>query len=230
MGVQIPPSALRQTGVLKVREIKPRLIFTDRKQRSGSGSARSLVIILLTFCIGVYVGIKLGGMDLDIGVQEKPREEHTAVLGDGGPEKTEVEENPIEEERASSQEGSSSGLPQSVGDTNSGGLVSVGIEESEVYENGRQEFADREGEVSKDEKEMFTIQTGAFKEIERANKAASELSVKGYEPYVIPYINSLGSHWYLVRIGRFKTRQEANEYALSFESAEGMEAIVEIVE
>ena len=213
-----------------MKEIKPRLIFTDRKRRSGIGSAWNLVIILLTFGIGVYVGIKLSDTGLNIGVQKNAREEHITVLDDRASERTVGEEDPIEEERASAEDGSSSGLPESVVDTDSREIVSAGIDESEADENDWQESSGREGEQYNNENQGFTVQVGAFKEIERANKAARELSIKGYEPYIIPYVNSLGSNWYLVRIGRFETRQEAKEYALSFESAEGMEAIVESME
>jgi cell division septation protein DedD len=213
-----------------VKEIKPRLIFTDRKQRSWAGSAWKLVIIVLTFCVGVYVGIKLGDMDLTVGVQKEALNGQTSVLRDRVAEQRRGEENLIEEEKVSIQESSSSGAARSVSDTYSERVGSEGLGEREVNENDFQEDAKREQELDIDKKQGFTVQIGAFKEIDRANRALHELNKMGYEPYILPYVNSLGTNWYLVRIGRFNTREEAREYAISFQSAEGMEAIVERIE
>ncbi|MGB7293760.1 MAG: SPOR domain-containing protein [Thermodesulfobacteriota bacterium] len=213
-----------------MKEIKPRLIFTDRKQRSWAGSAWNIVIILLTFCVGVYVGIKLSDMDLPVGVQKEAHKVQTTVLRGKVAEQRGEEANLIEEEKVSIQQSSSSVAPQSVADTYSQQVGSEGVGEGEVNENGSQEYAKREQELDIDKKEGFTVQIGAFKEIERANRARNELKMKGYEPYILPYVSSLGTNWYLVRIGRFNTREEAREYALSLLRVEGMEVIVERME
>lgn len=213
-----------------MKEIKPRLIFTDRKQRSWAGSAWNLVIILLTFCVGVYVGIKVSDMDLTVGVQKEADKVQTTVLTDRIAEQKGGEENSIEEGKVSIHQSSSPLTGQSLSDSYSQQVGSEGVDEGEVNENDSQEYAKREQELGIDKKEGFTVQIGAFKEIERANRALNELNIKGYQPYILPYVNSLGTNWYLVRIGRFNTREEAREYAISFESTEGMEAIVERIE
>lgn len=213
-----------------MKELKPRLIFTDRKQRSWTGPVWYIVIILLTFCAGVYVGIKVGDMDLGVGVQKEAHKVQTTVLRDRVAEQRGGEENLIEEEKVSIQPSSSPVAAQSVAGTYPQQVGSGGVGEGEVNENDSQGYAKREQELDIDKKEGFTVQIGAFKEIERANRALNELNIRGYEPYILPYVNSLGTNWYLVRIGRFNTREEAREYAISFQRTEGMEAIVERIE
>ena len=213
-----------------MKEIKPRLIFTDRKQRSWTGSAWNLVILLITFCVGVYVGIKLSDMNLTRGVQKDARKAQTAVLSERVAEPRGGEENLMEEEKVSLQHSSSPVAAQSVADTYPEEQGSEGVGESEANKNESEEYAKPAGELDIDKKGGFTVQIGAFKEIERANKALNELNIKGYEPYILPYVNSLGTSWYLVRIGRFNTREEARKYAMSFQNTEGMEAIVERIE
>jgi cell division septation protein DedD len=230
MGVQIPPSALHSIGEWRVKEIKPRLIFTDRKERSRAGSTRNLLIILLTFCVGVYVGIKLSDMDLIIDAQKGLHKEQTAMLGDRTAEQAGGEEDMIEEEKISDRQSSPSDAGQSVADTYSEQPGTTTLDEVQLYENNSQEHANLEQGPVIDKKDGFTVQIGAFKEIERANKAVNELNIRGYEPYILPYVNSLGTNWYLVRIGKFRTREEAKKYATSFQTTEGMEAIVERIE
>jgi cell division septation protein DedD len=206
------------------------LIFADRKRRSWTGSAGHLVIILLTFCVGVYVGIKVGDMDLSVSVQNEAHKEQATILEDRIAGQREGERNLIEEEKVSLQERSSSDVGQSVGDTYSQQVEPADADKGEVEEDNPQEYANGDQELDIEKKEGFTVQIGAFKELERANKALNELNIKGYEPYILPYVNSLGTNWYLVRIGKFNTREEAREYATSFQRTEGMEAIVEKAE
>jgi len=213
-----------------MKEIKPRLIFTDRKRRSWTRSARQLVIILLTFCVGVYVGIKVRDMDLSVGVKKEAQREQSTVLGDRIGGQGGGERNLIEEEKVSIQERLSSHVGQSVADTYSQQVGPGDADEGEVNENNSQEFDDGEQEIDIEKTGGFTVQVGAFKKRERANKALNELNLAGYKPYIVPYVNSLGENWYLVRIGKFNTQGEAREYAISFQRTEGMEAIVERIE
>jgi cell division septation protein DedD len=169
-------------------------------------------------------------MDLGVGVQKEAHKDQTTVLGDRIAGQREGERNLIEEEKVSIQQRSSSDVGQSVADTYPQQARPEGADEAEVNENNSQEYANGEQEPDIEKKEGFTVQIGAFKEIERANKALNELNMKGYEPYILPYVNSLGTSWYLVRIGKFNTREEAREYAISFQRTEGMEAILERIE
>jgi cell division protein FtsN len=213
-----------------MKEIKPRLILADRKQRLGIGSFWHFVIIIFAFCAGVYVGIRVGDMDLSVGVQrgapkgQNPVPEDKIAIRRGG------EGNLVEEETVSVQESSSTDVGESLSDTYPQGVGLADKDENNIIEKETKEFAVTEDKPKIGNKEGFSVQIGAFKNIERANKALSELNLKGYKPYILPYVNSLGGNWYLVRIGKFNTHEEAREYAISFQRTEGMEAIVEMIE
>ena len=213
-----------------MKEIKPRLIFTDRKQRSWAGSAWNLLIILLIFCVGVYVGVKISDMGLIDGVQDVGHKEKGTVLADRTAEQIGGEEDAGEEGKVTIRQSSSSDAGQSVDYTHSQEGSTAGLGEGEGNEIDYQEPANSEQAIGVEKKESFTVQIGAFKEIDRANRAVNELNIRGYEPYILPYVNSLGTSWYLVRIGQFKTKEEATDYAASFQTTEGMEAIVERIE
>lgn len=187
-------------------------------------------MILLVFCAGVYVGFKLSNIGMSGGVQKEADKVQTNAAKDRGTEHRRSGEDLGEEEKLSSQQISSSVDARSGAGPSSQLIESVVEGEGEVNEKDSREQADLEKELVLDKKGGFTVQIGAFKEIERANRALSELSIKGYEPYILPYVNSLGTNWYLVRIGMFNTREEAREYAISFQTAEGMEALVERIE
>lgn len=215
-----------------MKEIKPRLILTDRKQRSGIGSFWHFVIILVTFCLGLYVGIRVGDLDLSGGVQREAHREQNAVPGDEISIHRGGEAHLIEEETVSVQEGSSTDVGESIVGRPSEG---VGVEDKfdgGVNERERLELATTGHESGNytGETGMFAVQVGAFTKIETANKALTELKSRGYEPYILPSVSSFGTNWYLVRIGQFHTREEAREYANSFQRTEGMEAIVEKIE
>jgi cell division septation protein DedD len=178
----------------------------------------------------VYVGVKMSDTSSIVGVHKGVHKEQSTALGDRTAEQRGGEENLIDEEKVSTEQRSSSDAGQSVADTNSEQKGPAGLVEGQVKESISEEQADVEQELVVDKKEGFTVQIGAFTEIERANRAVSELNIRGYEPYILPYVTSLGTNWYLVRIGKFKTREEAREYATSFQTTEGMEAIVERIE
>jgi cell division septation protein DedD len=73
----------------------------------------------------------------------------------------------------------------------------------------------------------YTIQVAAFEEIERAQRVANELKEKGYNAYIVPIYNSRGEAWNLIKVGKFKTKEEARDFASLFQKKENMEAIVE---
>lgn len=213
-----------------MKEIKPRLILTDRKQRSGIGSIGHFVIILFAFCVGVYVGIRVSDMDFSVGVQREADKDQKTVPGDKISDQRGGDGNPIEEETVSVQETSSVDARESIADKSSQGVGSADRDDGKVNDKETKEFAMTEDKPGIGNKEGFTVQVGAFRKIERANKVLNELNLAGYKPYILPYVNSLGENWYLVRIGKFDTQGEAREYAISFQKTEGMEAIVERIE
>lgn len=84
------------------------------------------------------------------------------------------------------------------------------MSESEVYKVGK-----------------YTIQVAAFEEMERAQKVSNGLKEKGYDAHIVSTYNSRREAWDLIKVGEFKTKEEAQDFASLFQKKEGMEAIVE---
>ena len=214
-----------------MKELKPKLIFADGKKRSSVVSLRSLVVILIAFCIGVYVGINLNDVGLGPAVPpEEAGDDKAAARLDGLEGQREDERSLVSAARDETQAPFASGAGKSVADSYSTTPAPESRFEGEISEGDSQEYDGVQQQAHIGEQGVFTVQVGAFREVEQAEKALAELNKSGYEAYVVPYISSVGSNWYLVRIGKFNTHQEAREYAVSFERAEGMEAIVESIE
>lgn len=57
----------------------------------------------------------------------------------------------------------------------------------------------------------FTVQVSAFQTSEEAEAYKASLSRKGYSPYVIPAEITGKGIWYRVRVGRYETKNKANE-------------------
>ena len=76
----------------------------------------------------------------------------------------------------------------------------------------------------------FTLQLAAFKGAEKAQELVDGLKKKGYYAYVIPVRNSKGETWHLIRMGKFKTEEEAQGFAALFREREKMDAFVKEVD
>ena len=72
-----------------------------------------------------------------------------------------------------------------------------------------------ESEIYKADK--YTIQVAAFEEIERAQKAANELKEKGYNAHTVSAYNPRGEAWDLIKVGKFKTKESAQDFASLFQ-------------
>lgn len=78
--------------------------------------------------------------------------------------------------------------------------------------------------MASDSQGRYSLQIGAFRQVENSVKVIQDLQSKGYEPYVIEERGR--SVLKTVRIGRFVKRGEALKAASDFRRREGMEAIV----
>ncbi len=61
----------------------------------------------------------------------------------------------------------------------------------------------------------FSLQTGAFQQIDNARKMKNELSREGYNPYIVS-VDLPDRRLYCVRIGRFETYKNARREAMEF--------------
>jgi cell division protein FtsN len=57
----------------------------------------------------------------------------------------------------------------------------------------------------------YTVQVSAFQTSEEAEAYKASLTRKGYDPYVIPAEIAGKGVWYRVRVGRYETKNKANE-------------------
>ena len=200
-----------------MKELKPKLILPGGKGRRRS-SFKEFLIILFVFIVGVFVGITIGGMrEMDDSngktvVEGKPVEKGFNAAADKG------EQEILKNGRASSEN-------DFINKSDEGSL--------EIASGGNQNIEDFKKPPTDEltgvikQKDIYTVQVGAFKQIERAQKAQMELTSRGYDPYVIQYVNSLGETWFLVRIGKFASRNKAEEFAIRYKRSEEMDAFVE---
>lgn len=187
-------------------ELKPKLILT-KPNRSGISRFTFFLILLITFALGVFIGTKIKNTENQV-VEKKEANvsnSETRVQGD--------------EKKPSPKEGQ----------------LSVTTAAREPVKNGEESRPDdlrpqepkplSEPEIYKVGK--YTIQVAAFEEMERAQKVANELKEKGYDAYIVSTYNSRGEAWDLIKVGEFKTKEDAQDFASLFQKKEGMEAIVE---
>ncbi len=74
--------------------------------------------------------------------------------------------------------------------------------------------------------EKYTVQVSAFEEPQAAENLSSHLREKGYRAYTMAKRLPGRGTWYRVRIGRFDTRQEAEEMAAQLERKENLSTFI----
>jgi cell division septation protein DedD len=168
------------------------------KPGGGGSRFRLSLILLVTFALGVFVGTKIKNIDIEI---TKKKEAYI----DGR------EANIQENAKSHSREDNST---VKAADTN------PAINGKDV--NGPKSSGEPEPSTDK-----YTLQVAAFAEMERAQKLVNELKEKGYDAYIVSTRNSRGEAWNFIKVGRFKTKEEAQDFADSFQEKETLEAIVE---
>lgn len=80
--------------------------------------------------------------------------------------------------------------------------------------------------ISSPEESFFTLQVGAFINKQNASTLQKKLIQKGYTVYIIESFNKSGEKVYQIRIGKFKTRKEAEEYGTLFHKREKLPFLV----
>ena len=74
--------------------------------------------------------------------------------------------------------------------------------------------------------EPFTIQVGAYRNKVYAEDMRATLARKGYEPYIFEDTDARSHAWYVVRFGRFATRQAAQWALSAYRDKERKDAII----
>ena len=212
-----PPFGRIKIHTIQMKEIKPRIALSSNRERRGWGLSGFLVI-LISFAIGVLVGMRINSIYLLEEEKTKTTEKH--------------EVNKVQ-----------TGLgdkPADAVDTDQSLATTVEVESGIVKSNtgqltsGLNDLKKSEGTLEQKKGsyvlERFTVQVGAFTNLNRAETAQNELIEKGYGVVIVPYVNSLSEKWYILQIGKFNSSVEATEYANNYIRREGTEAIVERLE
>lgn len=76
---------------------------------------------------------------------------------------------------------------------------------------------------------MFSIQVGAYRETRYLEEAFKDLEDRGYHPYLVEVTGAGGQVFRTLRIGRYRTRDEAIRAAAEFQHREDMTALVRTV-
>ena len=83
-----------------------------------------------------------------------------------------------------------------------------------------------ESSPEKIEEPEYSMQVGAFLNVENAAALIEELNQKGYPAFEQEFMDSRGRTWHLVRIGEFTSRADANQAANEFKSKENLVVVV----
>lgn len=91
---------------------------------------------------------------------------------------------------------------------------------------GGEQINEKFPRVSSSSESFFTIQVATFTDEQRTSTLQKKLFQKGYAAYIIESLSEGGKKVYKIRIGKFKTRKEAEEFGELFLKKEKMDYIV----
>lgn len=185
-------------------------IFISKSKRSGSGFKHFLVL-LVVFALGVFVGMKVSNLNIKI-VKEEAKERAVNAQTEINDSQAKISDSETDNQEVANQlkpviTPTVSSSPEPPSPTVS---PSPSPEPPKVME--------------------YTLQLAAFKGREKAQEFVNELKEKGYYAYFVPVSNSKGETWNLIRVGKFKTRDEAQDFAALFQERERMEVLVKEVD
>lgn len=72
---------------------------------------------------------------------------------------------------------------------------------------------------------FYTVQAGSFKTMDDASKLKSKLEGKGYQSYITTY-DTPDAKWFRVRIGQFKTKEQAESAAKKLKTEENLATFI----
>lgn len=236
-------------------KLKPQLIVTGSGKKKGSfaSGVGYFVLLILVFVLGVYVGMRVDSSDLHLerdgnkefsgdkqpSIQNSSEKSQEAVAkAERGPvSESKLQNSSLESKspyyqgiKENQLEGASSGTRDSEGNVIPSEDKSTLTDASELnIKNGNEISLLPPGskEPSGAFEDSYRLQVAAYADTTTANEVVEELKVKGYAAYIVITTNSRGEVWNLIKIGDFKTAQEAWNFSDVFRSKEGGEAFVE---
>jgi hypothetical protein len=206
------------------KEIKPRLLLEKPKRGDGKSKLKLFLVFIVSFTLGVFIGMRIDNVNVEIA---KKKEIETSGLKTGVQgEKPDLNYNP--NLKGSIATGGKIQVHDKEGfgatTVSSGPMGAISGESRESKESEPNRGIDRANE----NEYRYTIQVAAFKdsEMEMAEAFMNKLKDKGYDAYIVPIHNSRGEAWNLLRVGKFKTKEEATDLADLLYKKEGMETLV----
>lgn len=230
-------------------KLKPQLIITgSNKKKSGFASGIGYFILLvIVFVIGVYVGMRLDSADLNEDlfsrnlnsdvpeVQNIAEESEKAVLD--VVQQKEVNTNVQDVPTQSVSENNTDKIADTNLEINSEDQgtelvddTSMASSSDALTETTNNESSFEEGGLAATNsptEDSYRLQVAAFGNLDDANGFVSQLKLKGYDAYIVTMPNSRGEVWNLIKVGNFKTAQEAWNLSAMYQNKEGGEVFVE---
>ncbi|MGH7801452.1 MAG: SPOR domain-containing protein [Thermodesulfobacteriota bacterium] len=180
-------------------ELKPKLVLAKSKR---GGGFKLILLLLFTFGIGVFVGTKIGTVNI---VERDAFTSKEAKVSNSG----------IDTKGKGESDLGKSNLPVSTLAPN-------------PVKNGKEiEESTPLSESLTDKIYEYTIQVAAFEGMEKAQRVVNELKEKDYDAYIVSVSNSRGEAWNLIKVGKFETREEAQTAANLLQQKEASEAVIE---
>ncbi|GJM16085.1 MAG: hypothetical protein DHS20C13_14120 [Thermodesulfobacteriota bacterium] len=225
-------------------KLKPQLIITgSNKKKSGFASGIGhFLILVVVFVLGVYVGMRMDNTDMGGeqfgGVSEDaaPASQNNIVESSNVevvvdpeivPESvTKSTANIIEDEIDRTDLRTSTENENNDLDISS----SITVDDDSSSPNLNNEFSLVEQNLvdpTSEPEDSYRLQVAAFGNLNDANQLVAELKQKGYDAYIVTSSNSRGEVWNLIKIGNFKTAQEAWNLSTIYQSKEAGEVFVE---
>ncbi len=230
-------------------KLKPQLIITgSNKKKSGFASGIGYFILLvIVFVLGVYVGMRLDSADLNEDLFSRNLNTNVPEAQNIAEESQEHVIEVVHEKEANAD--IQDVPPQSVFENNIDKIVDTNLEITPVDQgtelvdgasmasssdvltettNNESIVLERDlAETNSPSEDSYRIQVAAFGNLDDANGFVGELKLKGYDAYIVTTPNSRGEVWNLIKVGNFKTAQEAWNFSTMYQSKEGGEVFVE---
>lgn len=217
------------------------ILISSNSRRGGGGGFKLFLVFAVAFAFGIFVGMRLDGIKGIEIIGEETKFADTSA----DTRKPQVSPMPLRKSRTNLtnetlNNGLQSEVEQDIWTSARGPLNSASGENytnnpeatrkpsppPEPYFPIGKDDKDAGNDINAENNDKYTLQVAAFKEIERAQIFVNELKEKGYYPYINPVNNSKGESWKLIRLGKFKTMEEARDFADLFEEKENISVLV----
>lgn len=227
-------------------KLKPQLIITgsNKKKSSFAGGIGYFLLLAVVFVLGVYVGMRLDSSDLDEdifsrdlqsnvpevqGVSDESKKGVGDIAQDNQSSTYVVDTSVLDTSAQPKSESKTSEIEDANLEINSSG-PNAELKEDASTEPEQNETTLAVGDSAANDlpsEDSYRLQVAAFGNLDDANEFVSDLKLKGYDAYIVTTTNSRGEVWSLIKVGNFKTTQEAWNFSTIYRNKEGGEAFVE---